>query len=142
MARARMVVVAGPPGSGKTTYFPVTALRVDSFNAPAATNLFNGYKSRQSGTPDSVAAKRREKASLGGKQARPINVAMTPTENAPARLRRVSTVDARVDVLRVPVKGPLFYVAGEIELAPAPGTQPRSPHRSDTRNTARRPAQP
>jgi predicted ABC-type ATPase len=32
MARARMVVVAGPPGSGKTTYFPVTALRVDSFN--------------------------------------------------------------------------------------------------------------
>jgi predicted ABC-type ATPase len=32
MARARMVVVAGPPGSGKTTYFPVTALNVDSFN--------------------------------------------------------------------------------------------------------------
>ena len=32
MARPRMVVVAGPPGSGKTTYFPVTALGVDSFN--------------------------------------------------------------------------------------------------------------
>lgn len=32
MARARMVVVARPPGSGKTTYFPVSALRVDSFN--------------------------------------------------------------------------------------------------------------
>jgi predicted ABC-type ATPase len=27
-----MVVVAGPPGSGKTTYFPVTALGVDAFN--------------------------------------------------------------------------------------------------------------
>jgi predicted ABC-type ATPase len=31
-ARPRMLVVAGPPGSGKTTYFPVTAFRVDSFN--------------------------------------------------------------------------------------------------------------
>ena len=27
-----MIVVAGPPGSGKTTYFPVTALGIDSFN--------------------------------------------------------------------------------------------------------------
>jgi len=27
-----MVVVAGPPGSGKTTYFPVTAFGVDPFN--------------------------------------------------------------------------------------------------------------
>lgn len=27
-----MIVVAGPPGSGKTTYFPVSALGVDSFN--------------------------------------------------------------------------------------------------------------
>ena len=27
-----MLVVAGPPGSGKTTYFPVTAFGVDSFN--------------------------------------------------------------------------------------------------------------
>lgn len=27
-----MVVVAGPPGSGKTTYFPVSAFGVDSFN--------------------------------------------------------------------------------------------------------------
>ena len=27
-----MVVVAGPPGSGKTTYFPVTAFGVDGFN--------------------------------------------------------------------------------------------------------------
>lgn len=27
-----MIVVAGPPGSGKTTYFPVTAFRVDAFN--------------------------------------------------------------------------------------------------------------
>jgi predicted ABC-type ATPase len=32
MARPRMVVVAGPPGSGKTSYFPVTAFGVDSFN--------------------------------------------------------------------------------------------------------------
>jgi predicted ABC-type ATPase len=31
-ARPRMLVVAGPPGSGKTTYFPVSAFRVDSFN--------------------------------------------------------------------------------------------------------------
>ena len=31
MTRPRMVV-AGPPGSGKTTYFPVTAFGVDSFN--------------------------------------------------------------------------------------------------------------
>src|SRR5260221_13429192 len=27
-----MLVVAGPPGSGKTTYFPVTAFGIDSFN--------------------------------------------------------------------------------------------------------------
>jgi len=27
-----MLVVAGPPGSGKTTYFPITAFRIDSFN--------------------------------------------------------------------------------------------------------------
>jgi len=27
-----MLVVAGPPGSGKTSYFPVTALGIDSFN--------------------------------------------------------------------------------------------------------------
>lgn len=27
-----MLVVGGPPGSGKTTYFPVTAFGVDSFN--------------------------------------------------------------------------------------------------------------
>lgn len=27
-----MIVIAGPPGSGKTTYFPVTAFRIDSFN--------------------------------------------------------------------------------------------------------------
>jgi predicted ABC-type ATPase len=32
MARPFMLVVAGPPGSGKTTYFPVTAFGVDSFN--------------------------------------------------------------------------------------------------------------
>lgn len=32
MARPRMIVVAGPPGSGKTTSFPVTALQVDAFN--------------------------------------------------------------------------------------------------------------
>src|SRR5580693_5287796 len=32
MARPRTIVVAGPPGSGKTTYFPVTAFGVDSFN--------------------------------------------------------------------------------------------------------------
>ena len=32
MARPRMLVVAGPPGSGKTSSFPVTAFGVDSFN--------------------------------------------------------------------------------------------------------------
>src|SRR5436190_6691569 len=32
MARPRMLVVAGPPGSGKTRYFPVTAFGIDSFN--------------------------------------------------------------------------------------------------------------
>lgn len=32
MARPRMLVVAGPPGSGKTTYFPVAALGIASFN--------------------------------------------------------------------------------------------------------------
>jgi predicted ABC-type ATPase len=30
--RPRMIVVAGPPGSGKTRYFPVTAFGVDAFN--------------------------------------------------------------------------------------------------------------
>src|SRR6266566_443619 len=32
MPRSRMIVVAGPPGSGKTRYFPVTAFGVDAFN--------------------------------------------------------------------------------------------------------------
>lgn len=32
MARPLMIVVAGPPGSGKTRYFPVTAFGVDAFN--------------------------------------------------------------------------------------------------------------
>lgn len=32
MARPRMIVVAGPPGSGKTRFFPVTAFGVDAFN--------------------------------------------------------------------------------------------------------------
>jgi hypothetical protein len=32
MTRPRILVVAGPPSSGKTTYFPVTAFGVDSFN--------------------------------------------------------------------------------------------------------------
>lgn len=32
MARPRMIVVAGPPGSGKTRYFPVTAFGIDAFN--------------------------------------------------------------------------------------------------------------
>lgn len=32
MSRPRMIVVAGPPGSGKTRYFPVTALDIDAFN--------------------------------------------------------------------------------------------------------------
>ena len=32
MIRARMIVVAGPPGSGKTSSFPVTAFGVDAFN--------------------------------------------------------------------------------------------------------------
>jgi predicted ABC-type ATPase len=32
MARPRMIVVAGPPGSGKTRSFPVSALGVDGFN--------------------------------------------------------------------------------------------------------------
>jgi predicted ABC-type ATPase len=32
MPRPRMIVVAGPPGSGKTRYFPVTAFGIDAFN--------------------------------------------------------------------------------------------------------------
>ena len=32
MARPRMLVVAGPPGSGKTTYFPTASFGVDGFN--------------------------------------------------------------------------------------------------------------
>jgi hypothetical protein len=32
MPRPRVIVVAGPPGSGKTRYFPVTAFGVDAFN--------------------------------------------------------------------------------------------------------------
>ena len=32
MARPRMIVVAGPPGSGKTRNFPVSAFGVDAFN--------------------------------------------------------------------------------------------------------------
>src|SRR5688572_24001216 len=32
MARPRMIVVAGPPGSGKSRYFPLTAFGVDAFN--------------------------------------------------------------------------------------------------------------
>lgn len=32
MVRPRMIVVAGPPGSGKTRYFPVTAFGIDAFN--------------------------------------------------------------------------------------------------------------
>jgi predicted ABC-type ATPase len=32
MARPRMIVVAGPPGSGKTRYFPVSEFGIDWFN--------------------------------------------------------------------------------------------------------------
>lgn len=32
MPRPRMIVVGGPPGSGKTRYFPVTAFGIDAFN--------------------------------------------------------------------------------------------------------------
>lgn len=32
MQRPRMIVIAGPPGSGKTRFFPVTAYGLDSFN--------------------------------------------------------------------------------------------------------------
>jgi predicted ABC-type ATPase len=32
VARPRMLVVAGPPGSGKSTYFPVAAFGIDAFN--------------------------------------------------------------------------------------------------------------
>lgn len=32
MTRPLMLVVAGPPGSGKTTHFPVTAFGIDAFN--------------------------------------------------------------------------------------------------------------
>ena len=32
MLRPRMMVVAGPPGSGKTRFFPVTAFGIDGFN--------------------------------------------------------------------------------------------------------------
>ncbi len=32
MSQPRMIVVAGPPGSGKTRFFPVTGFGVDAFN--------------------------------------------------------------------------------------------------------------
>lgn len=32
MAQPFMIVIAGPPGSGKTTYFPDAAFGVDAFN--------------------------------------------------------------------------------------------------------------
>jgi hypothetical protein len=38
MARRRMIVVAGPPGSAKTKYFPVTAFGLDSFNIDGGRN--------------------------------------------------------------------------------------------------------
>jgi hypothetical protein len=41
MARPRMIVVAGPPGSGKTRSFPVSAFGIDGFNIDdrCATNM-------------------------------------------------------------------------------------------------------
>jgi DNA helicase TIP49 (TBP-interacting protein) len=37
-----MVIVAGPPGSGKTTRFPVAEFGVDSFNADHRAAQLNG----------------------------------------------------------------------------------------------------
>jgi predicted ABC-type ATPase len=42
LARPRMVVVAGPPGSGKTTRFPIAEFGVDSFNADNRAAELNG----------------------------------------------------------------------------------------------------
>ena len=50
MARPVMLVVAGPPGSGKTMFFPASALGVDAFNRaphpPAAGRPASGDESR------------------------------------------------------------------------------------------------
>jgi predicted ABC-type ATPase len=44
MAQPRMIVVAGPPGSGKSTRFPLSSLAPDFFNADdRAAELNNGY---------------------------------------------------------------------------------------------------
>ena len=39
MLRPRMIVVAGPPGSGKTRFFPVTAFGIDGFNISRVVTL-------------------------------------------------------------------------------------------------------
>ena len=38
----RMIVVAGPPGSGKSTMFPVSSFGVDFFNADDRAAALNG----------------------------------------------------------------------------------------------------
>ena len=40
--RPRMVVIAGPPGSGKSTFFPVSDLGLDGFNADDRAAALNG----------------------------------------------------------------------------------------------------
>jgi len=43
-----MVIVAGPPGSGKTTRFPVAEFCVDSFNADSRAAQLNAGSFRVS----------------------------------------------------------------------------------------------
>jgi predicted ABC-type ATPase len=40
--RPKMVIVAGPPGSGKSTAFPVNSFGLDSFNADDRAAALNG----------------------------------------------------------------------------------------------------
>ncbi|MGK3996902.1 hypothetical protein [Sorangium sp. So ce1024] len=42
MTRPRMIVVAGPPGSGKSLHFPVEVLGGDGFNVDVRAAALNG----------------------------------------------------------------------------------------------------
>lgn len=47
MARPRMIVVAGPPGSGKSTVFPLSSFETDFFNADDRAAELNGGSYRK-----------------------------------------------------------------------------------------------
>jgi hypothetical protein len=54
-----MIVVAGPPGRGKTSYFPVTAFGVDSFNIEhRCAQILGSYRATPRGVRRAVAKER------------------------------------------------------------------------------------